>query len=1478
MPERDNAAKRSKNLPFETSHAFIIGCDNYRSHQANKLKTAVNDAKAVARVLEKDQKFKVYPLLLDATKSEIETLLSYMEEIVGKNDRVFFYFAGHGTATNGEDQPEGYIIPVDAGWNPKSHIPMKSLYDSLHKLKCRHLLLVLDCCFSGSFEWNTRYREGDTLLPKYIYKERFERFTREKAWQVITSSAYHQQAQDTIDGKHSPFAVALMKGLQGEADMVPRPDGDGLITGSELFLYIKETVDSQTTALNVLRRQTPRMFQFHPGDIGEFLFFHPSKTLILPQKPHKNPYKGLRAYNEKDHNLFYGRQEAVARLLKKVESDSFIVVTGASGTGKSSLVKAGLIPELRLRDYKISAVFKPGKHPLKELDKVTHRLHSLSKRDRKDSLNGSILVVDQLEELYTLCQDPEERKLFLEKLKSTLDTEPMGALKIIVTVRSDFEPQLHDIRLTDNWENSCFRVPSFTLREMREIILSPAIQAVLYIDPPQLVDKLISEFYSYPGALPLLSFTLSEWYRMYIKSGRADRKLNEEDFKKMKGGFGALNNRANEIFKKLEKSQKKILTKIMLRLVSMEGDEPAGKKASMDELNFSNEEYPVVKKTIDKIVKTRLLVKSRDNDGITYVQPAHDALIRSWTICTKWRDHYGKDNIMLLHKLEAAAKEHNNLIKLGKIKESLGLLWNNDHRLDWAINQSNNQIAPLNILEKDFIQDSFIHKKRKKNRTLIISISVIIALSIFLVIALLENARASNEARIATVNYLITQAQLHVKNDPLKAILLAKEAYRLENKPLVKRVLSDAAAESIDRPFYRSKMQHHDQLAINHAEFSPSGDRVLTASQDGSARIWDLDGNLIKTFNHNNNIHSARFSPDGHTILTASSDGIAKLWNIDGHQLTLYQGHNDEVYDALFSPDGSKILTFSRDNSAKLWTRKGLLLASCSHLKDVTRAVFAPNGKSFLTITEDFFLRLWDIKGVELEKVEKVNSACFVPGHADLLCMSSPSGVILLNVLNKKKKTFIQYKKIINFIVVSPDGHNVLIVYYNGELSLWNTQNNSNLTFEQSHSNTIESACFSPDSNRILTASKDNTARLWNLRGRSIAIFQGHTDIIGCAEFSPNGNQILTASYDHTARIWELKNRLTSVFDEHDDRIVDCDFSPEGERIVTASYDQSARVWNLEGKQIALLKGHTGILNSAVFSPDGTRIVTASADHRAIIWNLKRQSNIKLMGHQANVNSAIFSPSGNKVLTSSDDHTAILWNLYGLRLNKETIVHSKIITSAVFSPDEKSILTASHDHTAILWDLEGNRKSVFSEHIGIIYSAVFSPDGLHVLTASEDGTALLSDLQGKVLAMYKHRSNVNSAIYSPDGQYILTVSFDFSAVLWTLEGKPVSRFLGHTNIIHSAMFSPDGMYIVTSSDDNTVKLWHIDGDLMASFNKHKAAVWNASFAPDGKRIISVSSDKTARLWHTPDAIIAWLKTAKLPSVSLDMDRGTIKLK
>ncbi|MBC7898352.1 MAG: caspase family protein [Cytophagaceae bacterium] len=802
--------------PFAHSIAVVVGIDRY-GHGIPELRTAANDARRVAQTLADGHGYEVIQLIdSDASHERLTALLTTeLPARVGPDDRVLFYWAGHGVALDGDTGPNGYLLPSDARrGEEQSFLHMPLVHDALVSLPCRHMLVVLDSCFSGAFRWSgTRSIER---VDEVIHQEKYDRYVHDAAWQVITSASQDQKALDQLsagslgsrdgEGAHSPFALALFKALEGGADVMGGRDGDGLVTAMELFVYLDEEL--QAAAIHAGTRQTPGLWPLRKHDKGQFVFFVPGRDLTLPPAPpltfENNPWRGLASYEREDAGLFFGRDKETAALRTVIAQRSFVAVLGASGTGKSSLLKAGVLPHFDADPaWHILPVIRPAGTPIPAIADSIATLNPSARRPtnpadvaaavaawcRANPARRLLMIVDQCEELVTMARATGDRDTALQLLASLLDSHG-DQLRIVITLRTDFEPQFDRSVLASRWKEARFVVPPMSRGDMQAVIEQPAAKRVVYFDPPGLVDTLLDEVANTPGALPLLSFALSEMYVRYIQRRATDRALTAGDYDALGGVVGALRSRADEEYDALDALHQATMQRVMLRMVGSGGGNLAKRRVLAKELEYpdpaENERVQVVRR---RLTEARLVVEGREFDGDAYVEPAHDALVRAWGRLINWIQQAGGDAIPLVtrQKLGYAAAEWSKADKAMKG----GLLWSDPVRSAMLAPVVKKGAPWLNVQERDFARRSV--RGRRNARWVSRGVTVLVALlgvaSMVGLMVARRNAKLAAERsveataaaeraeaeKVRAVRSLFTSLKLYMRNGNAGSICVRSE-------------------------------------------------------------------------------------------------------------------------------------------------------------------------------------------------------------------------------------------------------------------------------------------------------------------------------------------------------------------------------------------------------------------------------------------------------------------------------------------------------------------------------------------------------------------------------------------------------------------------------------------------------------------------------------------------------------------------------
>ncbi|WP_437915025.1 protein kinase [Sorangium sp. So ce302] len=1129
----------------------------------------------------------------------------------------------------------------------------------------------------------------------------------------------------------------------------------------------------------------------------------------------ESPFAGLSAFQESNAARFFGRDRDVAAALGRLRNQELVAVAGPSGAGKSSFVRAGVIPAVkRSRERWEALVLRPGRRPLAALaDVLAQELEEaregaqgtrpeidpaallarlrvepgalaaqLRARCRRNGPEHRILLfVDQFEELFTLGTEAGERSEFMGCLEGVAD-DASSPLRVMLAVRSDFLDRIADDHRTfmDTVTRGLMFLPPLGREELREAIARP-LQAVGHrFESDEMLDEMLDALEGTRGPLPLLQFAAT---RLWEARDRARRLLTRDSYRALGGVAGALSTHADAVLSRLPAPDQRLARAILLRLVTPERTRAIVSAADLLDLAEGGGE--AVTQVLHHLAGARLvhIESSGEREGTT-VELVHESLIDRWAKLRRWLEENEQD-AQFLSRLRAAAQQWE------ASGEAEGMLWRDraaEEAAHWLkrarAERGDSAHAALARREAHYLLAvvALVRRARRTRWRLATSAIALLAATASAVSYLAlradreatraqaEATQARNATRIATAREL--------EDDPTTVLALVREI----EPPGAPRGWSDLARFALQRGVARTVLT--EPGAIVRAAFSPDGKRIVTASLDGSARIWRADGagEPVVLRGHQDRLAWAAFSPDGRRVVTASYDRTARVWSADGAgEPIVLRGHDDVVFSAAFSPDGTRVVTASWDTTARVWSADGTGEPVVLRGRPgwMWSAAFSPDGTRVVTASGDLTARVFRADGT---------GSAVVLRHDDIVFSAA----------------------------FSPDGSRVVTASHDKLARVWNADGTGEPIVLRGHQDAVFSASFNTDGRRVVTASWDKTARVWNADGTGEPIvLRGHQDMILSAAFSADGQRVVTASLDRTIRTWDVADiHPPLVLRGHEDLVSSVAYSPDGQRIVTASYDMTARVWSATATgEPVVLRGHTDWVNAAAFSADGRRVVTASNDQTARVWDAGGTAEpIVLREHLGPVNAAAFSPDDQHIVTGSQDGTVRVHSADGASEPLVLRGHTQPVQCVAYSPDGQHVASASWDTTVRVWDAGGDVEQpvVLRGHQDRVNSVAFSPDGERIVTASWDKTIRVwnADGAGEPLVLRGHVGVLHSAAFSPDGRRIVSVSDDRTIRVWNADGAGEPLVLrGHELSIKSAAFSPNGARIVTGSDDRTARVW-----------------------------------------------------------------------
>ncbi|MBE9179092.1 CHAT domain-containing protein [Oculatella sp. LEGE 06141] len=1149
---------------------------------------------------------------------------------------------------------------------------------------------------------------------------------------------------------------------------------------------------------------------------GQLPITEPDDPLSADESLPPCPYLGLSAFQESDAPVFFGRETVAETLVDAVHQRPLVAVIGSSGSGKSSLVFAGLVPRLRQLGGWLILSFRPGDRPfirlaeqlipllepdlsetdqLVEINKlaIAFQQQQLTLTDvmgrivQKQDVKHVLLVADQFEELYSLCKEAD-RQPFLAELLATIDRAV--PLTLVFTLRADFcESAL------------AYRPLAEALRHFPPTLLGPMTRAELQaaIEQPAaalgigladgLTERILDAVDAAPGHLPLLEFALTLLWEQQRQGS-----LTHAAYEAIGGVERALAGYADQIYQALDPMAQQQARQIFMQLVRP-GDGTADTRRLATRSEIGEPNWPLV----NDLANMRLVVSQRDEaTGEDVVEIAHEALIQEWHPLRQWLAEDRSFRMWqerlrgTVRQWETSQRDDGALLRGAPLLEA-------DH---W---QQQRQ-ADLSPIEQQFIQTSLSlqsweqstrdRQRRRRQFGLVSGLTM----AFFLTgIAGWQWHRAEVGQTNAQLDALTASSvELFDSGQEIEALMTALKAGKqlgwfVDSAPDTRMKAIASLQQIVYGMREYNRLDGHDRTVIS-VSFSPDGQQLASAGDDHTVRLWQRNGQPIATLSgHTDRVRSVSYSPDGQWLASASYDGTVRLWQADGTAIATLQGHTDKVNSVSFSSDGQWLASAGADGMVLLWrrdrTQPGFelhpALRMAGHQGWISAVQFSPNGQQIASAGTDGTVRLWRLDGTVITTLKASNAS-------------------------------------INNLAFSPDGLRLAAGNKAGTLLVWQQHQGSFQSLAQSipaHGDRVWGVTFSPDGETLASASADNTVKLWQLNGTLVNTLEGHSSSVYSVSYSSDGSILASASADQSIRLWHPSSPRSDVVQMQDAPVTDVSFNTSGQLLATASAEGRIQLRRLDGNEPTTIDSNSQRINRLRFSPDGQTIAAASADATIRLWTLEGDLRQTLF-EQANLFDLSFSPDGQAIAAASEDGTVKLWqrdsnNAFPNRPTQVLRGHDGWVAAVAFSPNGQWLASASDDDTVKLW-----KRSSYGGF------------------ESTPSASLIG-----------HTSRVNYVSFSVDGQTIATASGDGYVKLWRPDGTLIATLSGHSERVNSVIFSPNGRILASATADGTVRLWSLNGSLLKTLQGHTSSISNISFSPDGQILASAGLDQTVILWN-----------------------------
>jgi WD40 repeat protein len=1139
------------------------------------------------------------------------------------------------------------------------------------------------------------------------------------------------------------------------------------------------------------------------------------------------PYRGLMTFTESDADLFFGREREVEGFVNRLRSMALIAVVGPSGAGKSSFVRAGVLPTLG--PTWSALVVRPGTTPLANLcarlatidvtitpaeiladiDALGGRL-----RARSRALGTSLLlVVDQFEELFTLCFDAAEQDAYAGALVRAARTAD-ETVRVVITLRDDFLVRAAQLAaLRERLAASLQILTTPVADDLMRILIEPARRAGFEFEDAELPREMVSEVENQPAALALLSFTAAQLWQF---RDRQFRQLPRNAYRALGGVGGALAKHAEDTLDAMTDDERKIVREAFRHLVTADGTRAVLSRAELLQVAGGAAAEPV----IERLINARLLVAMESaSGGGESIEVVHEALLSAWPRLVRWR-HDDAEGARLRDQLRVAARQWADR---GRPR---GLLWRGEALTEYRLWRARYPGA-LTEVEEAFGQASLADAARGRRLRRIALGTVLVGLTVALVIfaqlrgaAEVSRARAEkSEVEVAkrlTESYVEQGRRALVDGDTADALLYLDQAlHRGADGPALRFMLA-RALEPLDAEI--STLRGHTGQLWS-VDISPDGKQILTAAADGSVRLWAADtGAPLRTIAaHPEGELDAAWTPAG-LVVSAGSDGMVKLWDpATGAARGVLDGKLGPLTGVSVDPTGSRITADTLSGAVRVWNLPEVgdgVVVGEPRPETSARAAFSPSGDRIaLAFTDGATLgggaEVWTIDGKRRVALE---------GH----------------------------RQGVWYAVFDPAGTRVATASLDNTARIWNATTGKAIHVLRGHDARVTDVTWSRDGALVATGSADNTIKIWDAAtGETVHGLRGHTAQVNRLVFTADG-LLISAAADGTARVWDPRRGSLLATFAHGGFVFAVDV--DGDVLATASWAATAKLWRLGRRSVRTIGGQPTFAPPA-FTADGTGLIR-NGEHAGEVWSL-RNGTLRELPVAAGIVARSADAAGTRLAFADKAGTLHLFDAAGTALRSWPTGHAELAALSV-APDGAAVVTAGVDGAVVVWNAADGSARTRGTIAGI-GGLEWSPDGtLLIATAFTPEGEARGVLLDPTLAERAVFDDLLGFFFSPDGSRIVTLQPGAVAKIRGTDGREQASLTFATEPTNLA-WSPAGDRLYVGETDGIVEVWAGTGSewrLATKITAHDNNIPSVTVSSDGNFLITVGADATLKIWDT----------------------------